>query len=146
MIRTHWITPTPIRNASFNLGIFEAYQVPQEEGAPPVTVLWSDDMHRAISRGGAYLRGKNMKQQVGDDVASAMKFYSHVFGEPPINHFYATEIPDYHGEAWPGIVGLSFVTFQQTDRSGFDEVFRPMKWPTSGGESEWTTPLTGTAG
>jgi hypothetical protein len=123
MVRSHWITPDPIRNASFNLGNFEVFQV-ADTGVPPVTVLWSDAMHRAISQGGQFTRGRNMKQQVGEDVASAIKFYTHVFGDPPMTHFYVTETPTYHGEAWPGIVGLSFVTFQQTDQSGEDEVFR----------------------
>ncbi len=121
MIRTRWVTPQPIRNASFNLGVFEPYPV-QEEGVPPVTVLWSETTHRALSR--AYLSGKNMQAQVGGDIGSAMRFYEHVYGEAPVQHFYATEIPDLHGEAWPGIIGLSYATFLQGDDQGENEVFR----------------------
>lgn len=123
MIRTRWVTPAPIRNASFNVGVFESYRVPATEG-PPVTILWSDDMHKAFTRGTGVLRGRNMKQQVGDDVVNALKFYEHVYGPAPVKQFYATEIPWLHGEAWPGIIGLSWVTFQQTDQRGADEVFR----------------------
>jgi hypothetical protein len=121
MIRTRWVTPQPIRNASFNLGIFQPYLV-QEEGVPPITVLWSETTHRALSH--AYLSGKNMQQQVGGDVVNAMRFYEHVYGEAPVQSFYATEIPDLHGEAWPGIIGLSFATFMQNDDHGDNEVFR----------------------
>lgn len=128
MVRTRWVTPRPIRNASFNIGIFEAYRVPGAE-EPPVTVLWSDDMHRTMGRrlagpGALMETGKNMKQQVGDDVVNAIRFYTQVYGPPPMPRFYATEIPWFHGEAWPGIVGLSWVTFQRTDNEGHDEVFR----------------------
>ena len=35
-VRTRWVTPGPIRNASFNLGLFEGYEI-QERDAPPVT-------------------------------------------------------------------------------------------------------------
>lgn len=127
MVRTRWVTPRPIRNASFNIGLFEQYRVPVPSG-PPVTVLWSDDMHKAFTRGTGVLRGRNMKVEVGNDVASALQFYEHVYGPSPVAHFYATEIPWAHGEAWPGIVGLSWVTFQQATNlglpEGFDQVFR----------------------
>jgi len=121
MTRTRWVTPAPIRNASFNLGIFRPYPV-QEEGVPPVTILWSETTHRELAHG--RVTGKNMQQQVGADVASAMRFYEHVYGEAPVTHFYATEIPDLHGEAWPGIIGLSYATFMQNDDQGNNEVFR----------------------
>lgn len=135
MIRTHWVTPAAIRNASFTLGVFDQYDL-KEQGIPPVTVLWSEATHRAIERNlvqrGAdsgqgkqiVLSGKNMKEQVGQDMTTAMRFYQHVYGDPPVQHFYATEIPDLHGEAWPGIVGLSYVTFHQTDLEGEDQLFR----------------------
>ena len=128
MIRTHWVTPGAIRNASFTLGVFDQFDV-KEQGVPPVTVLWSEATHRWIAQqvvdsGGTWLSGKNMKDQVAQDISNAMRFYEHVYGEAPVKHFYATEIPDFHGEAWPGIVGLSYVTFHQTDLEGEDQVFR----------------------
>jgi peptidase M1-like protein len=129
MVRTRWVTDKPIRNASFNIGIFEQYQL-REAGVPPVTVLWSDQMHREIAQWASRtgnteaLAGKNMKQQVASDVAAALQFYQHVYGDAPVAQFYATEIPDLHGEAWPGIVGLSYVTFHQTSSGGEDEAFR----------------------
>lgn len=123
MVRTRWVTPAPIRNASFTLGVFDSHKV-EADGVPPVTILWSDATHREITHSAGAPAGKNMKQQVGGDVSAALQFYQHVYGEAPVRHFYATEIPGLHGEAWPGIVGLSYVTFQQTDQQGFDEVFR----------------------
>jgi hypothetical protein len=116
---SHWVTSGPIRNASFNLGFFKDYQI-NEEGIPPVTVLISEDAHRHL--GG--LRQKNMKETVGADVAKSLRFFQHVYGQVPAKHFFATEIPYGHGEAFPGLVHLSWWTFQQTDQQGEDEVFR----------------------
>lgn len=121
MTRTRWVTPQPIRNASFNLGIFQTYPVPVDS-IPPTAILWSETTHRELSH--AFMSGKNMQAQVGGDIGNAMRFYEHVYGEAPVQHFYATEIPDLHGEAWPGIIGLSFATFMQNDDQGNNEVFR----------------------
>jgi aminopeptidase N len=119
MTTSRWVTAGPIRNASFNLGIFKDYQI-QEQGIPPVTVLLSEDAHRLL--GG--LRQKNMKETVGADIAKSLRFFQYVYGEVPVKRFFATEIPGSHGEAFPGMVHLSMWTFQQTDHAGEDEVFR----------------------
>ncbi len=116
---SRWVTPAPIRNASFNLGIFKDYQI-EEQGIPPVTVLLSEDAHRLL--GG--LQQKNMKEVVGADIARSLRFFQHVYGQVPVKRFFATEIPGSHGEAFPGLVHLSMWTFQQTDHAGEDEVFR----------------------
>lgn len=116
---SRWVPAGPIRNASFNLGFFKDHRI-QEEGIPPVTVLISEDAHRRL--GG--LRQKNMKETVGADVAKSLRFFQYVYGVLPVRHFYATEIPGFHGEAFPGMVHLSWWTFQQTDQQGEDEVFR----------------------
>jgi aminopeptidase N len=65
-----------------------------------------------------------MKERVGADVARSLRFFQHVYGSVPAKSFFATEIPYGHGEAFPGLVHLSWWTFQQTDESGMDEVFR----------------------
>ena len=116
---SRWVSPGPIRNASFNLGFFKDYKI-QEEGIPPVTVLIAEDAHRKL--GG--LRQKKMKETVGGDVARSLRFFQHVYGPLPAKQFFATEIPGFHGEAFPGMVHLSWATFHQTDDKGEDEVFR----------------------
>ncbi len=119
MITTRWVTPGPIRNASFNLGLFKDYTV-AEPGVPPVTVMVSEEAHKKISR----FHQKNMRQVVGGDVTRSLQFFQDVYGPTKLKHFYATEIPEFHGEAFPGMLHLSWVTFQQTDDQGTDEVFR----------------------
>jgi hypothetical protein len=120
-VRTRWVTPGPIRNASFNLGLFEGYEV-QEKGAPPVTVMISEKAHRKLAR--QYVQQSKMREKVGADVSRSLEFFQQVYGPAPVRRFYATEIPDWHGEAFPGMVHLSWATFQNTSDQGDDEVFR----------------------
>jgi hypothetical protein len=122
MTTSRWVTQGPIRNASFNLGLFEDYQT-SLLGAPPVTVLVSEEGHRQLYRAGPGVKAY-AREEVGEDVAKSMKFFQHVFGPAPVDRFYATEIPYMHGEAFPGLVHLSYVTFVESSKKGYDEVFR----------------------
>jgi hypothetical protein len=110
-VRTRWVTPGPIRNASFNLGLFKGHNV-QEKDAPPVTVMGSEEAHRKT------------RERVGADVSKSLKFFQEVYGPLPVSRFYATEIPAYHGEAFPGMIHLSALTFESTRDDGEDELFR----------------------
>jgi hypothetical protein len=120
-VRSRWVTPGRIRNASFNLGLFEGYDV-QEGGAPPVTVMISEEAHKKLAK--QYAQQSKMRERVGADVSKSLKFFQEMYGPTPVRRFYATEIPDYHGEAFPGMVHLSWVTFQNTAEEGWDQVFR----------------------
>jgi aminopeptidase N len=53
-----------------------------------------------------------------------MKLFTTMFGPPPADNFYATEIPAGHGEAFPGLIHLSMATFDVTGTKGHNEVFR----------------------
>jgi hypothetical protein len=118
-VRTHWVTPGRIRNASFNLGLFKDYSV-REEGIPPVTVMMSDESHRKLGGGGS-----GMQKRVGEDMTKSLRFFQRVYGPTSgIKHFYATETPGFDGEAFPGMIDLSFATFLSTVPQGDDEVFR----------------------
>jgi hypothetical protein len=119
VVTTRWVTPGQIRNASFNLGLFEDFTL-QPVGSPAVTVMLSEEAHKKI--GGMHQR--NMRVVVGEDVVKSVQFFQHVYGPIKVKHFYATEIPEFHGEAFPGMLHLSWITFQQTDDQGTDEVFR----------------------
>jgi hypothetical protein len=114
---SRWVTARPIRNAAFNIGMFESYQ-PVEPGAPPVTVLVSESGHRSAGTK-AY-----SAEEVSQDIARSMKLFTAMFGPPPADQFYATEIPAGHGEAFPGLIHLSMATFGMTGTRGHNEVFR----------------------
>lgn len=126
VLNTRWVTPSAIRNASFNIGYFKKHEI-KDERIPPATVLMYQYAHRdltqALSQQGV-LHGKKMEQQVGADVANSLLFFQEVFGKLPMKHFYATEISYRHGEAFPGLIHLSWTTFYNTSEYGYDEVFR----------------------
>jgi aminopeptidase N len=85
-------------------------------------VMVSEEAHKKLSR--VMAQQRKMRERVGADVAASLQFYQKTYGPTPVKHFYATEIPDFHGEAFPGMVHLSWLTFQDTDEEGFQELFR----------------------
>ncbi len=140
VLTTRWVTDQPIRNASFAVGPLDDYRI-QEEGVPPVSVMLSEQMHREIASSmlartrdlmeagirdttTQILPQKRIKETVGRDVVESLRFFQRVYGPPPVSQFVATEIPAFHGEAFPGLVHLSYGTFLHTDELGRDEVFR----------------------
>ncbi len=140
VLTTRWVTTDPIRNASFAVGPLDDYRV-HEEGVPPVSVMLSEQMHREIASGmlaetreymddgvrdtrAQMLPQSRIKETVGQDVVQSLKFFQRQYGPPPAPRLVATEIPAFHGEAFPGLVHLSFTTFLFTDPMGRDEVFR----------------------
>ncbi|MCX6829821.1 MAG: M1 family aminopeptidase [candidate division Zixibacteria bacterium] len=123
---SRWLTPIPIRNASFNIGYFKEYKI-QDPRIPPVTVLMSKMGHREIEEAllaEGTLSGKSMEKQVGGDVANSISFFQHIYGNCPVDKFYATEVTDLGGEAFRGLIHLSLMTFQISGREGYDQMLR----------------------
>lgn len=125
-IVTHWQLDRPVRNASFNIGHFETHTI-ASDSLPPVTVLMTKSGHQRIAHEMARMGvgvGKDMEKQVGQDVVKSIDFFLDVYGDCLADHFYVTEIPGGHGEAFPGLVHLSWNTFLNTSFWGDDEIFR----------------------
>jgi hypothetical protein len=125
-VTTRWVATEPMRNASFNLGRFEHSPYEGPAGLP-ITLLHSEAGHRAVFGPGS----GRVSKQVGEDIAGSIRFFDNVFGSPLMTRFYATEIPGSHGEAFPGLIHLSFATFMGGGidgdawvRQGMDEWFR----------------------
>jgi hypothetical protein len=128
VLTTHWVTRLPTEFATFNLGLFESFHT-QLPGAPPLDVLISEAGHRALARemlAQGYLipEQKRMRENVAADVANSLKLFTHLFGDCLYNHFYVTEIPYPEGVSFPGMIDLSWATFQSVPLDGFDETFR----------------------
>ncbi|OLC08532.1 MAG: hypothetical protein AUH42_01175, partial [Gemmatimonadetes bacterium 13_1_40CM_70_11] len=128
VLTTHWVTRLPTSFASFNLGLFENYHF-QQSAAPPLDVLLSEDAHRLLARtlarqGLLIPQQRNMREAVAVDVSNSLKLFAYLFGESAYGHFYVTEIPYAEGVSFPGMIDLSWVTFQETALDGFDEFFR----------------------
>jgi hypothetical protein len=122
-----WRIEIPAHYTSFNVGNFETKTVTAGE-LPPVHVYLSNNIpHAEIALYLAYygeLSSANMTGRVGADVTNSMAFYTSLFGECPFKTIRVTEIPAFHGQGSPGLIHLSWGTFQQESISGSDEQFR----------------------
>lgn len=135
---THWRTELPIDQVCFSLGEYDEFQI-TDPRIPPVTVHVNGDAHRRLDRlfltlgersGGwptsvyRLLSQRNPEQDVGADVANSLAFFTHVYGRPLFDRYYAAEIPFPYGEAFPGLIYLPVWTFQVMSDSGYDEILR----------------------
>jgi len=128
VVTSRWVSDSPIRNFSFNMGIFKEYKMKEKE-VPPVTILLSeaarDEYKMEVMASGGFLEtGRDMKRQVGADIVNSIAFYQKVYGKCPVDNFTVSESPYWGGEAFPGMVNLSTATFQKTSDQGYDEVLR----------------------
>ena len=122
---SRWVTRKPVGNASFNIGDFKEHKI-ESPSVPPITVYISEYGHRKLARQGITSKS-DMEKNVGADVTASTEFYQAIFGKCPAEKLYATEIPYFHGEAFLGLIHLSWVTFQTEDqqgREGEEEIFR----------------------
>lgn len=118
---TRWVTERPTDQVCFNVGEFDELHV-NRPGLPPVTVQTNADAHRQLNA--LILGPRAPEEDVGADVANSLAFFSHVFGPPLFQKYYATEIPFSYGQAFPGLVYLSVWTFSSFSESGGEEMFR----------------------
>lgn len=119
VVTSRWVTPHPSLHASFNVGDFEEYEL-NDPRIPPVKIQVAEAAHNRLE----LLRQRDMDQQVGTDIANSLHFFQNTFGTVPVDEFHVTEIPFFHGQAFPGMVQLSWTTFQWTAEEGYDEIFR----------------------
>jgi hypothetical protein len=134
VLTTKWVTRKREQFATFNLGLFEVSRI-KPLGGPPLDLLISEEGHRTLRRRlrEAYARDeegvflpeqRNMREAVANDVSNSLSYFTSLFGEPPFQHYWVTEIPYSLGVSFPGVIHLSWVTFQNTALDGFDEYFR----------------------
>lgn len=123
---SRWVTAEPVHSASFNIGFFKAFEV-KDARIPPVTVMMSSRGHGALADSlakEAEAPGKDMEKQVAADVANSLLFFQTRLGPAGFKQFYATELLGLHGEAFPGLIHLSTVTFHSPSPGSADAQFR----------------------
>jgi aminopeptidase N len=123
---SRWEVTEPTRNFSFSLGFFKLFTI-EDDRIPPVAIYMSKSHHREIGEAlieEGVASGRGMEEQVGADVANSIAFFQHVYGPCPTEHLRVAELPRAHGEAFPGLLQLSWATFQTENKDGFNELFR----------------------
>ncbi len=111
----HWKPQYPIRNASFNIGLFKVLKV-KEKDLPEITIL--------KSKGGHIFGRHGAEKEISADMINSLRLFKSLFGEIPVDHFYISETPYLHGLAFPGLIHLSWATYQYADARGYHEIFR----------------------
>lgn len=115
---SQWEVSMPTIHASFAIGSFEEYRV--DSSLVPITFYSSTKyQHSSLFAG-------DFRKDMANDLNSSIRFFTHVFGKPPINELKAVEIAGGHGQAFPNLLHLSWYTFQnkRSKEKGTDESFR----------------------
>lgn len=106
-VTSRWVVGKPQRNASFNIGVFKEFEI-KEPGIPAISIHHVSTSH---------------EEDVALDVKQSMQLFTRIFGPLTISHIYATELPGYHGEAFPGMLHLSHEAFENFGGDFFAEQF-----------------------
>ena len=125
---SNWLIDQPVWFAAFNLGVYESKEI-TVENLPPVKVFMSEQIdHNAIALYYAYfgeLSSGDMIGQVSADVTNSLAFFTSILGPCPFDTIKATEIPfTGEGQSSPGLIHLTWSTFQSDDMQGYSELFR----------------------
>ena len=126
IITSTYFSNTPSRNLSFNIGNFKNYEV-KKENLPEVNVYISEFGHQLVRRNlidQGILSISDASKYIAQDISNSIALFTELFGPLSTNSINATEIPYLHGEAFPGLLHLSWATVVQTNFEGEDEIFR----------------------
>lgn len=118
---TRWHTERPTVWACFNVGKLQERHL-NDPRIPPVVVQTNADAHGSLDR--FIMQQEDALGNVTADVANSLSFFSTHFGPPLYSRYYATEVPTGYGEAFPGMILLSFGTYITMNSNGFEEMFR----------------------
>ncbi|MEW5799042.1 MAG: M1 family aminopeptidase [Bacteroidota bacterium] len=114
-----WKVERPTVHASFAVGTFEEYTVDSTDQLPIVFYTSKNYQHSSLLAG-------DIEKSLAHDLKNSLRFFTHIFGPPPINELKAVEIAGGHGQAFPDLLHLSWYTFQnrlEKDK-GVDQAFR----------------------
>ena len=106
---TRWATTQPVRDLmAFHMGRFNINELTDEmaevDDMPPIAV-YADRHHRGFAPGN---RAKTMADLIG-----SIRTFSDYFGPYPFESLLVTETQEYLGQAFPGLVLLSYTAFGQ---------------------------------
>ena len=107
-----WATSEPVRSMAFHYGRFEVNEV---ERVTPRLAIYADDGHIGFAPG-------NREKTVAD-LTDSIDLFSDYFGPFPYESLLVTETATLSGQAFPGLLFLSYQTFGQL-HTGEAELFR----------------------
>ncbi|MCE2540289.1 MAG: hypothetical protein J4G16_07850 [Acidobacteria bacterium] len=109
-----WVTNRPVRGTmSFHMGRFEVDEVTRD-GLPPIAV-YADRNHVGFAPGN--------REKTLEDLVGSLRTYIDYFGPYPFDSLLVTETRSSGGQAFPGLVLLTFQVFGAL-HTGESELFR----------------------
>ena len=108
-----WATTGPVGSMAFHYGEFEVTEV--ERSAAPAISIYADENHRGFAPG-------NREKTIAD-VTGAIEVLAEYFGPFPHASLLVTETPTTSGQAFPGLLFLSYRAFGNM-HTGEAELFR----------------------
>jgi hypothetical protein len=108
-----WATSEPVRSMSFHYGRFDVTEA--ERDAPPSVSVYGNDNHLGFAPG-------NREKTVGD-LTESIRLFTDYFGPFPFESLMVTETPTSSGQAFPGLLLLSYQAFGEL-HTGESELFR----------------------
>jgi hypothetical protein len=109
----HWATTEPVGSMAFHYGEFEVTEV--ERSADPAISIYADDNHLGLAPG-------NREKTIAD-LTGAIELFTEYFGPFPHPSLLVTETETLSGQAFPGLLFLSYQTFGGL-HTGEAELFR----------------------
>jgi aminopeptidase N len=124
---SRWVSERPIRNATFVIGVFDERAI-EVAGSPPASVLRMTGLMDSVSWVSigerSFRMGGKMDKGVAEDAGRALAFFQKLFGPPLPPRIRVVEMPALGGEAFPGIVRLTWTPFVGPNAGAEDAVFR----------------------
>lgn len=108
-----WVSDIPVSGMSFSFGHFDITET--DATATPVITVYENKRELGFSPG-------NLRKTI-EDLKGSIRVYDDYFGPYPFGSLIATETVAYNGQAFPGLVLLSFQAFGQL-HTGEAELFR----------------------
>ncbi len=108
-----WATTEPVGSMAFHYGEFEVTEV--ERSAAPAISIYADDNHRGFAPG-------NREKTIAD-ITGSIELFTEYFGPFPHPSLLVTETETTSGQAFPGLLFLSYQTFGDL-HTGEAELFR----------------------
>ena len=108
-----WSTGTPVRSMAFHYGRLERHTV--EEATSPRLAIYANRHHQGFAPG-------NREKTIAD-LTDSIALFTDYFGPFPFPSLLLTETPTRHGQAFPGLVLLTYQTFGEL-YTGEAELFR----------------------
>ena len=108
-----WVTSEPVRSMAFQFGRFDLTEV--ERDMPPAVSVYGNQNHLGFAPGN--------RQKTVEDLTDSIRLYTDYFGPFPFDSLVVTETAALSGQAFPGLVLLSFRAFGEL-YTGESELFR----------------------